>query len=368
MGEETIKKRLIKDVEELRDPKGFIRAGFPRFNTLYGRDSLITAWQLLDYDAGIAKNTLKILAELQGQKRDFLSEEEPGKIIHETWPVGQLPEGDWPVPYYASVDVTPLFVILAGKYFEKTEDEDFIKSIWPNIKKAKDWILTFGDENQDGFLDYRQKNPRGLFHHGWKDSNFDKTWPPPIAIVEVQGYKYEALSHFQKLSGENIEGLENFKEKFLNSFFWPEEKFFYLALDGQGVRYQILASNPGHLLFTNLIEMPYKKLIVQRLFQNDFWTEYGLRTHSTANVNFNPYGYHLGAVWPFDNWLIARGLKISGFDKEYEMVKQALLKTYRILGHLPELYGVTLDGEIKSLGRANSLQAWSSAGLLNMLQ
>ena len=367
MDEETIKKRLISDIEKLRDPKGFIRAGFPRFNTLYGRDSLIASWQLLDYDAAIAKNTLKILAELQGQKIDPLHEEEPGKILHETrW--GQPSEGAWPIPYYASVDATPLFVILAGKYFKKTKDKDFIQSILPNIKKAKDWILTHGDENKDGFLDYRRKNPKGFFHHGWKDTDFCKTWQPPIAIVEAQGYKYEALCYFQKLTGEETESLANFKEKFLNSFFWPEEKFFYLAIDAKGVKYQIPASNPGHLLFTNLIEMPYKKLIVQRLFQNDFWTDYGIRTHSTANVDFNPYSYHLGSIWPFDNWMIAQGLKISGFEKEYEMVRQALLKTYRVFGYLPELYCVNLDGEIRGLGRANPLQAWSSAGLLNMLQ
>lgn len=375
-----IKTRLKDDISKLTDYRGFLNAGAPRFSLLFGRDSLISSWQLLDYDPEIAAVTLKTLSKLQAVKSDPERDADPGKILHEMWEgnqseIEQLHIDHVPFPYYGSADSTPLFLIVAGKYFETTGDRNLIVSLWPNLMAAKNWILDFGDENKDGFLDFRRKNPHGPLNQCWKDGkespHFDKH---PIAAVEVQGYKYEALKKFNLLAGavgdrervaENY--LENFKENFNKEFYWPEEKFYHLAIDDSRKKYPITASNPGHLLFTDLIDKNQKENIVKRLFAADMWTPYGIRTHSTLNKDFNENDYQLGAVWPFDNWIIAEGLRVSGFKKEYGIIRDALLSAYQKLGHIPELYSVSKEGEIKRIPQANPLQAWSSAGLFDLL-
>ena len=190
----------------------------------------------------------------------------------------------------------------------------------------------------------------------------------------MQGYKYEALISFNKLAGfidaeERVfdSYLEDFQKKFIKDFFWPEENFFYLGIDGEGTTYNAVTSNAGHLLFTNFVSAEYKKMIVSRLFKADIWTPYGIRTHSTKNPDFNPFSYQLGSVWPFDNWVIAEGLRISGFQKEATLIKGALVLAFEELGHIPEYYAVTEENKIQTVSRANPLQAWSSAGLLNLL-
>lgn len=378
---EIVKQRLIKDIEQLSDYRGFIKAGHPKFNVLFGRDSLIVSWQLFKYNPEIAATTLKTLAALQAHALDPERDAEPGKILHEMWyeeqiKIQHLHVDHVPVPYYGSVDATPLFLCVAGKYWELTKDSAFIKKYWPNLAAAKDWIFNYGDANQDDFLDFERKNPYGPYNQIWKDGGESPQFGKrPIAAVEIQGYKYEALKYFNKLAeivGNEQEKIKEdyldvFRKKFLKEFFWPKEDFFYLAIDGEGKKYESVASNAGHLLFTGIIEQEHKKLIVNRLFQEDLWTPYGIRTHSMNNPDFNPFSYQLGSIWPFDNWVIAEGLRASGFHKEYALIKEALLKAYEELGHLPEFYAVTTDGTIEKVLEANPLQAWSSGGLLNML-
>lgn len=380
MDRKEIKKRLEEDIRLLEDYRGFIRAGHPRFNVLFGRDSLFTSWQLLGHDPEIAAITLKTLAKLQASEIDPERDAEPGKILHEMWEgdreeIKKLHLDSVPFPYYGSVDATPLFIIVAQKYFEMTKDRELIADLWPHIRAARNWIMQYGDENQDTFLDFHRKNSNGPLNQCWKDGGESPQFGKrPIASVEVQGYKHAAFIAFNELAsaiGEgdtvNSELIKNLEENFLNMFFWREERFFYLAIDGERTQYSSVASNPGHLLFTDLISQEYKQMIASRLFQGDMWTPYGIRTHSMRNKDFDPFSYQLGSVWPFDNWVIAEGLRISGFEKEYALLKEALLRAFRELGRIPELYAVDENEEIKEIPQANPLQAWSSGALLNLL-
>jgi glycogen debranching enzyme len=380
MDKESVKKRLKEDIQTLMDYRGFVRAGHPRFNVLFGRDSLFVSWQLLDYDPEIAAITLKTLAKLQASEIDPERDAEPGKILHEMWEgdrreIDKLHLDSVPFPYYGSVDATPLFIVVAHKYFEKTKDKELIAALWPNICAAKNWMMQYGDENRDGFLDFRRKNPNGPLNQCWKDGKESPQFGErPIAPVEVQGYAYEALKGFNILAEainapERVakEHLQNLKINFDNKFFWKEGGFYYLAIDGTGNGYKSIASNPGHLLFTNLIDDSHKNQIISRLFQPDMWTSYGIRTHSEKNKDFDAFSYQLGSVWPFDNWMIAEGLRVSGFNDEYMLIKEALLRAFREFGKIPELYAVDTGGKIQIIPQANSLQAWSSAGLLDLL-
>lgn len=382
----NIKKELWKNINLLRDKQGFIKAGSPRFLGLFGRDSLITAWQLLDYDPSIAKNTLSILAKFQGKKINFETEEEPGKILHEYYPKN-ISSAWWKrykakykwlkkgKRFYMSVDSTPLFLIVLAEYYQKTKDKVLILKLWPNVIKAVNWIINYGDIDKNEFVEYQQKNPYGLKDQSWKDAG-DFGIKPPVAMVEVQGYTFLAFKQIielakifkdKKLADELLKKSKILKKNLNQKFWMPKEKYFALALNGEKQQFKEITSNPGHLLFTGILNKDKEKATVKKLFSPELWTPFGIRTHSTKSKLFNPLSYHLGSIWPHDNWIIAQGLKKLGYQKEYNRIKSVLLKAYKILGFIPELYGVTKDGQLKEVKRACRLQAWSLGALLELI-
>ncbi len=376
-----IKLRLKADIESLRDPQyGYIRAGFPRFAALFGRDSCIVSWQLIDYDETIARQTIEILARLQGKEVNQLREEEPGKIVHEWHPNPQeyksLP---WPLPYYGSVDSTPLFIFLCGLYFEKTADaKQELAAYWPHLALALEWCEKYGDLDGDTLLEYERKNPAGLLNQGWKDSHLDHLGlKPPIELIEVQGYYYAALLLSAELAlrlkndmlaKKIAERSKKLKETCIKEFWLSDKKFFATSLSESKFPDKRIASNPGHLLFSGILDGEEEKIkaIAERLFQDDMWTPYGIRTHAESNSDFDALSYHLGSIWPHDNWIIAQGFRKCGYNREYERIKQALLDAYAVLGEIPELYAV-VEGKIEKIPAACSPQAWASGALLNFI-
>lgn len=372
------KRMAIKEIQQLKDALGFLRAGTPRFNRLFGRDSLIAAWELLDYRPGICKATLEILSKLQGKVVNDEREEEPGKILHET-ELGKArhDKGYFPFPYYGSVDSTPLFLIVFYLYLCKANDKNFLRSHWENILMALHWMEDCGDKDHDYFLEYERKNPTGLFHQGWKDGYEDHLKIlSPVAIVEAQGYQYLALQSVAELA--EIRGEWNFarelrakakklKEEFNKKFWMEDEKYFALALDSEKKQRKAITSNPGHLLFCGIIDRSKMDVLVKRLFAADLWTPYGIRTHSTKEPDFGPISYHLGAIWPHDNWIIAQGLKKFGYKEEYRRIKTAILAAYQEMGYLPEFYGADMDGKLMPVPSANYPQAWATGALMNFL-
>jgi len=376
---ERTKRKILAEIKLLKDRKGFLKAGLPSFNRLFGRDSLISAWQLLDYNPGICQATLEILSQYQGKVLNNEKEEEPGKILHETdLGKNQHPKGYFPFPYYGSIDSTPLFLILFSFYFEETRNKKFLNSHWENILKAINWLEEYGDKDKDLFIEYQRKNPKGLFHQGWKDSFEDHLKiEPPVALVEVQGYQYLALKGIADLAGIKkdwdlakrlLDRADNLKREFDRKFWMPEKKFYCLALNEKKEQRKAITSNPGHLLFTGIVDKEKIDFVVQRLFEEDLWTPFGIRTHSTLEPDFDPKSYHFGSVWPHDNWLIAQGLKKLGRKSEYQKIKNAILLAYNKIGFLPEFYGV-IDGKITLEMKKTPCypQAWASGALFNFL-
>jgi len=382
---QEIKRELLKNIEKLRSPAGWLKAGFPRYNTLFGRDSLISAWQMLSIDPSIARATLQTLAKHQGKNVNPKAEEEPGKILHEFKFVSQghrkEEKPSWDFPYYGSIDSTLLFIVLTGEYFRRTKDEKFLRKILDNILAASNWIKYYGDLDNDDYIEYERKNTQGLFHQGWKDGVEDHLKiKPPVAIVEAQGYLYAAYRSLVFLEREfgrddaakkALAKSRILKEKFNRDFWMEDEKYFALALDAEKKQRKAITSNSGHLLFTGIIAKEKVEPLVSRLFQSDLWTSYGIRNHSSRESDFDPYSYHKGSVWPHDNWIIYKGLQHLGFDFYAERIKEALIKAFKELGKIPELYAV-VDDRIVDAAKiggvwANPIQAWSTAGLLEMI-
>ncbi|MGD8505636.1 MAG: amylo-alpha-1,6-glucosidase, partial [Candidatus Bathyarchaeota archaeon] len=324
-------------------------------------------------------------ARYQGEALNPRAEEEPGKILHEHRfdPKRQAELPEWDFPYYGSVDSTPLFIILASKYYQQTGDRTFLSKNWGNIKAAFNWITNYGDFDGDGYVEYERKNPHGLFHQGWRDGVEDHLKiKPPVAIAEAQGYVYAAygsiISLAKSLSQNEVSRIalsraQVLKRKFNRDFWMAKEKYFALALDGEKKQREAVTSNSGHLLFTGIIAKDKMKPLISRLFQQDLWTPYGLRNHSSEEYDFDPYSYHCGTIWPHDNWIAYKGLKALGFSSDVNRIKKALLRVYTKLGKIPELYAVVEDkiidfseSPMENIS-ANPLQAWASAGLLEMI-
>jgi len=382
---DEVRRNLRNDLDSLRAPEGYLFAGSPRYHTLFGRDSLIAAWETLAIDPTIANATLRILARYQGRRVHPRSEEEPGRILHEHRfdPESRKELPDWDFPYFGSIDSTPLFVIVAAEHERRTGDGRLVDDLWPSIESAWRWMAEYGDKDGDGFLEYNRTNPHGLLHQGWKDGVEDHLrMKPPIALIEVQGYGVAAHRACAALAAkrghrdvaEHAATASARLRDALNRDFWmADRKFYALALDGSKQQRTAITSNPGHLLLMDAVPATRIRDLVARMFRDDMWTPYGIRDHAASEPDFNPYSSHNGSIWPHDNWIFARGLLEHGFVEEAKRVAGSLLRAYQTMGRIPERYvvdGDTLVDVSTSSAegwRANPLQAWSTGALLDLL-
>ena len=384
--------RSASDLEMMTigNPEGaYPYAGVPWFNTIFGRDGLITALEVLWAEPALAKGVLKFLADTQADSVIPEQDAEPGKILHELRKGEMVATKEIPFGrYYGSVDSTPLFVMLAAAYFERTNDLPFIRSIWSNIQRALDWMDHYGDCDGDGFLEYARHSGTGLVQQGWKDSHDSvfyedgKLAEPPIALCEVQGYAYAAKKGAANLARKqgllelayDLSGQANALQDRFEQAFWVEDLGTYaFALDGKKSQCRVTVSNPGHCLLTQIASAEHARRVADGLMDENLFSGWGIRTVGAREPRYNPMSYHNGSVWPHDNALIAYGLAQYGYTAyalrllesmfeaslhfEFQRLPELFCGFRRRIGDGPTFYPV-----------ACSPQSWAAAAVFMMLQ
>ena len=387
--------QAVRDLESLRleDPtfeRGVVvpAAGVPWYVTVFGRDTLIVSMHAIGGYPEFAQGALRRLAALQATEDDPVRDMEPGKILHEIRHGELAATGVLPyTPYYGTHDATSLFLIVISYLFHWLGDIEAVRRYLPNVDAALGWIDRSGDRDGDGLQEYATRSPHGYANQGWKDAGDavphrdGSLAQPPIALVELQGYVYDAKlrtadlfelfgrdKDAARLRREAVDLFDRFNER----FWWDAEDTYYLGLDGSKRPIESVASNPGHLLQSGIVPHDRAARLARRLLADDLWSGWGIRTLSADHIAYNPFSYHTGSVWPHDNAIIAGGLRRYGFPDEAAKVAKALFDAAdRLsLNRLPELLSGLPRKEasfpVQYLG-ANVPQAWAASAVLRMI-
>ena len=364
-----------------------VSAGVPWFSTLFGRDSIITASQTLMLNSKIAKETLILLAEYQGQTDNIWREEEPGKILHELR-LGEMARcQEIPhTPYYGTVDATPLWLMLYAEYYSWTHDQETLEALWPNALAAMGWIDRQLQET--GYLSYARKSKGGLINQGWKDSGDcivnrkGELAIGPISLCEVQAYVYAAKNRLAEIAKiqqrPDLEELwqkeaRQLRAKFNQDFWLEDQDFCALALDGEGKPVDSISSNPGHCLNLGIFTSTKAYSVAERLRAADMFNGWGIRTLSSLSPAYNPMGYHTGSVWPHDNSMIGMGLRSLGLiDQSLELFQGLFnMTSQQPYQRPPELFcGYEMNGDNAPVQYpvACTPQAWATGSIFQLLQ
>ncbi len=393
---EHIYRRCLTDLAALRfttltmPGRSLPAAGLPWFMTIFGRDSIFTSLQALPFTSELASTTLMALAERQGTRTDDFRDEDPGRILHEMRYGEMTAFEERPhSPYYGNADATALYVVLLDEYERWTGDTKLVRDLEHAARAALNWIDEYADLQGNGYVSYQRRNAKtGLENQCWKDSwdsiSYRNGDLPgfPRATCELQGYAYDAKVRGARLArlvwkdpafADRLEKeAADLKRRFNRDFWVADGEYFAVALDGDGRQVDSLTSNIGHLLWSGIVDKSKARSIARHLLGPRLFSGWGVRTLAEGEARYNPIGYHVGTVWPFDNSFIAWGLRRYGFREEAACLVAGILEAAEVFdGRLPEAFGGyqrTTTRYPVQYPTACSPQAWSTGAPLLLLR
>jgi glycogen debranching enzyme len=364
-------------------------AGLPWFAAPFGRDMCLVGLETLLYDLRFSAAAVRMLAATQGRSHVAFREEQPGKIMHELRrgelaALRSIPQ----TPYYGSVDVTPLWLLLVCEWTMWTGDLEVFEQLEESIDAALGWLARDGDPDGDGLVEYHRQARGGLVNQGWRDASDavihadGSLADGPIALAEVQGYVYYAKRRLAAIYGQlgDVERSERMAsearelKRVFNERFWLEDAgFLAMALDGDKRPVSTLCSTAGHCLWSRIVDDELVAPIARRLMSAELFTGWGVRTVSRNAKAYNPISFYNGGVWPFDTAIAANALKKLGYVQESNRLAKGLFDA--ALGYessrLPEMFcGFTrqLSERPVAFPMACSPYAASSGALMLVLQ
>ncbi|NLF29372.1 MAG: amylo-alpha-1,6-glucosidase [Planctomycetes bacterium] len=373
------------------DGRGWtVAAGLPMYVALYGRDTLTAAWQSGLAQTAMMDGTLAALASRQGTRRDDWRDEQPGRMLHEahTGPL-QMLNFNPRRRYYGSITTSAFYAVVVAELWHWTGDRERVQPFIEPALKALRWLDDCSDLNGDGFYDYQTRSQQGVIHQAWKDSpgaivHADGSpAPTPIATCEEQGFAYVAKLHLSEVLwwfGRRDEArllyheAGELRKRFNDAFWQAEDGTFVMGIDGQGRPIRSAGSNPGHCIATGIADKALVPPAVERLFRDDLFSGWGIRTLSADHPSYNPYSYHRGSVWPVEHGTFAIGFYRWGLHEDVERLCRAQFEAAAMfdLQRLPEVFsGHARDGDHPFPAlypQANSPQAWSASAVYCMLQ
>jgi glycogen debranching enzyme len=386
-----LRNREVEDrfLTRARGQVWFVNAGVPTFTGIFGRDSITAGWQAMMIGPEFVRGALEVAAKTQATQDDSWRDAEPGKMIHEMrrGPISEL--GIGPRDAYYGTQTTPaMFLIGLSELWHWTGDTELLWRYLPAALAAMEWAERYGDRDDDGFLEYARRSPRGLKNQGWKDSDEAIRYPDgsivadPIATVEEQAFHFIALQRMAEVlvalgMDERAAGFladaADLQKRWHDAFWMADERFYALALDPEKQQVRTITSNPGHALGSGIVPCEHAREVADRLFSPDLFSGWGIRTLSSNHPSYNPFAYHLGTVWPVENATFALGLKRYGLDEHVGRLADAMFEAAAGCpdSRLPE----ALSGHDRSESsrpihypNANSPQAWSASALIQLVQ
>jgi glycogen debranching enzyme len=365
-------------------------AGLPVYIALFGRDTLTAAWEAAPVTTDIMRGTLPVLARLQGNEMNDWRDEQPGRMLHEvhTGPLAALnytPRGR----YFGSVTTSGFYPFVVAQLWHWTGDKALVRPYLDPAIAALKWLDDFCDEDRDGFCEYQTRSELGLANQAWKDSDdalVDQDGsqvPKPVATCEEQGIVYAAMMNLAEVlwwfdRGDEAKYLyktaRELKKRFNDAFWMEREGFFAMALDPDRRQVGSIGSNALHCVATGIADKALVPRTLERLFAEDMFTGWGVRTLSALHPAFNPYSYHRGAVWPVEHGPFAIGAYRYGCHDYVERICRSQFETAALFDffRLPECIAGHQRDEDHPFPAvypaANSPQAWSATTAYTLLQ
>ncbi len=366
-----------------------LNAGVPTYTGFFGRDTAIVGWQSLSLGPRAAVGGLAATARTQSDTDSAWRDAEPGKLIHEmrTGPLAEL--GVVPQDaYYGSQTTAALFVVVLAELWHWTGNDDLLREHLDTARGALAWAREHGDLDGDGFLEYERRSPRGLPNQAWKDSDEairhanGRSALGPIATVEEQAYHVLAIERMAEIltalgddaaAATELRRARDLRRRWHDAFWMPDMSYYAMALDGDKRQVQPIASNAGHALAAGVVPRPFARAVADRLLAPDLFSGWGIRTLSSEDTSYNPFAYHLGAVWPVEQMPIALGLKRYGFERHLDRLADGVLRAAELSPgrRLPEALTGHDRREVPApvpYPRANSPQAWSASAVIGLVQ